>query len=119
MNDIAVRRLGAAGKWTGRALSLLLLLFWGAFFVEHLSEWFLRPDGRYPPPWVWRQQCFHFVMLAGLALMLKWDKAGTAVMAAGTVAFFGFIGFRGFPYIALLNLLPVAFFAVYWLARRR
>jgi hypothetical protein len=108
--------LGATGKWLGRSTALLLLLFWGMFFVEHLSEWFLRADGRYPPAWVWVQQGFHFVMLAGLAMMLKWEKSGALVMAVGTTAFFGGIGFRGFPWMALINLVPIGCFSIYWLA---
>lgn len=116
----AIRRvLGAAGKWGGRLTALLLLLFWGMFFVEHLSEWFLRGDGRYPPAWVWVQQVFHFVMLAGLAMMLRWDKLGAIVMIMGKVAFFGGIGFRGFPWIALVNLVPIGCFSIAWLAAKK
>jgi hypothetical protein len=101
-------------KWAGRGMALLLLLFWGAFFVAHLSEWFLRGDGRYPPPFVWLGQALHFAMLAGLGMMLKWDKAGTVVMLLSTAAFFANAGFRSFPFIALINLAPVACFAAYW-----
>lgn len=105
----------AIGKWSGRATALLLFLFWGAFFVEHLTEWFLRGDGRYPPAWVWGQQFFHFVMLVGLGMMLRWEKAGAVVMAIGTVAFFSCVGFRGFPGIALINLVPIGCFGIHWL----
>jgi hypothetical protein len=110
---------GVAAKWTGRALAGLLLAFWGMFFVEHLSEWFLRADGRTPPAWVWWPMGFHFLMLVGLALMLKWDKAGTLVMIIGTAAFFSTMGWRQFPWIALLNLAPVVLFGLYWLAEWR
>jgi hypothetical protein len=108
--------LALSGKWGGRLTAVLLFLFWGAFFVEHLSEWFFRSDGRYPPPWVWRQQFAHFAMLAGLAVMLKWDRLGSLVLAIATVGFFGGIGFHGFPFIALLNLIPVVLFSAYWIA---
>ena len=103
-------------KWLGRVASALLLLLWGAFFVEHLQDWFLGEA--YPPAWVWIEQGFHLVMLIGLAMMLRWDRVGTVVMAAGTIAFFSTIGMRTFPTIALLNLVPVAFFAVYWSYRK-
>jgi hypothetical protein len=109
--------LVAVGKWGGRLTALLLLLFWGAFFVEHLSEWFLRGDGRYPPAWVWTQQAFHLGMLVGLALMVKWDRLGAAVTVISTVAFFSIIGYHGSPTLPLLNLLPIACFTVNWLAR--
>ena len=110
--------LSGIGKWGGRLTAVLLVLFWGGFFVEHLSEWFLRSDGRYPPPWVWVQQGMHFLMLAGLAMMLKWPRLGTVVMVLATIAFFSSIGMNRFPYFALINLVPVAFFTVYWLARK-
>ena len=90
--------LSGIGKWGGRLTALLLVLFWGAFFVEHLSEWFLRGDGQYPPPRVWVGQALHFLMLAGFGLMLKWRQAGHAVMLAATVAFFASIGLNSFPY---------------------
>ena len=77
MSEREISVAGVAAKWTGRATAGLLLAFWGMFFVEHLSEWFLRADGRYPPLSVWWPMGFHFLMLVGLALMLKWDKAGT------------------------------------------
>lgn len=120
MNMHRVRAIsGATGKWAGRLTALLLLLFWGMFFVEHLSEWFLRGDGRYPPAWVWVQQGFHFVMLVGLGMMFKWDKLGAVVTVIGTTAFFAGIGFHTFPFIALINLVPIACFAVYWLTKER
>ena len=61
--------LSAVGKWSGRAVALLLFLFWGAFFLEHLFGWFLRADHRYPPAWVWIAQGLHFTMLVGLAMI--------------------------------------------------
>ena len=114
-----LKMLSAIGKWSGRLTALLLFLFWGAFFVEHLSEWFLRAGGRFPTAWVWVQQLFHFAMLVGLGMMVKWDKLGSAVMLAGTVAFFAGIGVGEFPWIALINLVPVGCFGVYWLSEWR
>jgi hypothetical protein len=110
--------VGTAARWLGRAAALLLLLFWGAFFVEHLVEWFLRPRGAYPPPRVWVAQFLHFAMLAGFAMMLRWELAGAVVMASATVLFFARAGMRGFPWIACVNLLPVVFFAAYWAVAR-
>ena len=106
----------AIGKWAGRATALLAFLFWGGFFVEHLTEWFLRPGGRFPPPWVWAGQALHLAMLIGLALMIKWDKLGAAVTVIASVAFFLTIGVWPMPF-CLMNLVPIACFTVYWLAR--
>jgi hypothetical protein len=105
-----------SGKWGGRATAVLLFVFWGAFFVEHLSEWFLNAGGHYPPAWVWRQMFAHFAMLAGLALMWKWDRLGSLVVSIATVGFFGGIELSSFPYIALLNLIPVVLFSLRWIA---
>jgi hypothetical protein len=118
MNLNAILKVfAAAGKWAGRLTALLLLLFWGTFFLEHLTEWFVRAEGRYPPALVWWQQSFHFMMLAGLGMILKWDQPGAVVMVIGTLAFFATIGFHTLPVMALYNLVPIACFSVYWLAR--
>ena len=111
-------KIGTVGLWAGRAAAALLFLFWGAFFVEHTAEWFLRGDGQFPPAKVAVQHGFHFLMLVGLAAMMKWDRAGALVLTVATFVFFGSIGVRNFPWIAMLNLIPLVGFAVYWLAGR-
>jgi hypothetical protein len=57
-------------------------------------------------------------MLVGLALMLRWDRLGAVVTALGTTAFFASIGVYRFPWIALLNLLPIGGCAVAWSLHR-
>jgi hypothetical protein len=110
--------IATIAKWAGRVTALLLFLFWGAFFVEHISEWFLRGGGRYPPPRVWVGQALHFCVLAGLALMLKWDKLGATVTVVSTAAFILWIGYPWALTLPLANLIPIALFTVCWLARR-
>ena len=110
--------IGKVGLWSGRVAAGLLFFFWGSFFVEHTVEWFLRSDGRFPPAWVAVQHGFHFLMLVGLAAMLKWDKVGAVILTLSTCAFFGLLRLPGFPWIALLNLIPLACFGVFWLAGR-
>ena len=39
--------------WLGRILTVLVFLFWGAFFVEHLIAWFAHPLSHPPPFHVW------------------------------------------------------------------
>lgn len=102
----------------GRLLSVLLLLFWGAFFVEHLTEWFI-PHGTKVPGWVWVAQGFHLLMLVGLGVMSWREKPGAVIMALGTVLFFSSIGLHRFPLIALLNVLPLLAFAASWATARR
>jgi hypothetical protein len=96
-----------ATLWMARICAVAMFLFWGAFFVEHLQEWFFRPDGRLPPPSVWRGQALHLAMLLGLATIIFRPGWGAIITTAATVAFFASIGMRGFPYLALLNLPPV------------
>jgi hypothetical protein len=85
-----------------------------AFFLEHLADWFLRPQQGVPSLQVWVGQGLHLVMLFGLVLMLRWDRLGAVVTMVATAAFFASIGMHGFPWIALVNLLPIACFAVSW-----
>lgn len=107
------------GKWLGRLTALLLLLIWGAFFVEHLFEWFLDPSGELPPGSVWLSQFFHLAIVVGLALMIRWDKLGAVVTVMATTAFFVSIGNRGILPFALINLVPIACFGACWLAAHR
>lgn len=96
-------------RWIGRIVSVALFLFWGAFFVEHVQEWLFNPQGT-PPLWVWVSMLFHLGMLLGLVILLFREEIGMAVLVLSTVAFFATIGMNQFPWIALLNALPVALF---------
>jgi hypothetical protein len=101
----------AIGCWTARLLALGLFLLWGAFFVEHMREWFLHPVQGFPPAWVWGQQLAHLVMLIGLLMLVRWELAGSIVTILGALAFFGGLivmtGLAGNKHLPLL-----AFFAV-------
>ena len=116
MNAKQVIEVGAL--WLARICALLLFLFWGAFFLEHLQEWFLREDGRLPPFGAWVGQFLHLAMLVGLGLIIFRPGWGAIVTVVGTVSFFASIGYKGFPYIAFLNLPPVVFAAVYTAMRK-
>ena len=105
--------------WLGRLLALLLVLFWGSFFVEHLSEWFLRPDGQFPGPRVWVAQFFHLGILVGLLLMLRWDKVGTLVTVLASMGFFITAGLPITRPIPLINLVPILCFVVPWILQQR
>jgi hypothetical protein len=102
-----------ATLWMARICAVAMFLFWGAFFVEHLQEWFFRSDGRLPPPFVWCGQALHLAMLLGLVTIIFRPGWGAIVTTVTTVAFFASIGLRGFPYVALLNLPPVLFAVIY------
>ena len=75
--------------WTGRVLALGLLLFWGAFFVEHLQQWFLHPFNGFPPVWVWLGQLAHLAILIGLMALWRWPVTGSILTILGSLSFFG------------------------------
>ena len=99
-------------KWIARITAILLFLFWGGFFLEHLVEWFFESEKGLPPIRVWISMAAHFIMMTGLLIMVRWIKTGILTMVISTITFFLIIDFNGFPYIALINLLPVLFFAL-------
>jgi len=119
MTELTTKRIAVGALWTGRGLAILLFLFWGAFFVEHLGEWFVRPKGAWPPPFVWVAQAMHAVLLIGLAMIVRWDKLGALVTVLATIGFFAVIGMNRFPWIALVNAIPLPFLGVSWWLMRK
>jgi hypothetical protein len=107
--------VSTALRWLGRALAVALFLFWGAFFVEHVAEWFV-PHARELPGWVWVAQALHLGMLVGLALTIWKQRTGVVMTLLATVAFFATIG-AAWP-LALLNLAPALAFAAAWVNGR-
>lgn len=98
--------------WLGKGLAALLFAFWGVFFVEHLGEWFIAPEAGWPPPSVWLAQALHLAMLLGLATMIFREGPGAIATVAATAAFFLAIGYRGSLALPLINLAPIACFAL-------
>jgi hypothetical protein len=86
-------------------------LFWGAFFVAHLEEWFLHPAQGFPPAWVWLGQLAHLTILVGLVALWRWQVAGSVLTIIGSVAFFGGLAISqaisGRQYLSLLEFLAV------------
>jgi hypothetical protein len=97
--------------WMGRALALGLFLVWGAFFAEHLQEWFLHPDKGFPPVWVWLLQLAHLAMLVGLVALWRWPITGSVLTILGSLGLFGSLAIRegtaGKPYLSLVTFLAV------------
>lgn len=83
--------------WSGRMLAVGCFAFWGAFFVEHLGEWFLHPARGLPPPWVWLLQLAHAAMLAGLIVLIRWEIAGGFLTVAAALVFFAGVAGRHLP----------------------
>jgi hypothetical protein len=96
-------------RWVARVLCLCLLLFWGAFFVEHL-QWFAHP-GQWPPAKVILLQLVHLVMLVGFVLAWKWELVGSVIVVASSVAFFSQTAGENFLLFSSITSMP----AVLWL----
>jgi hypothetical protein len=104
--------------WLSRILTVLFFLFWGAFFVEHLIEWFAHPLSNPPPFHVWVGQALHFLMLAGLAVALRWERIGGLVVAVAGLLFLIRAG-ANFPVFYAITLLPIVILVVSrWAIRR-
>jgi hypothetical protein len=97
--------------WTGRGLALGLFLVWGAFFVEHLQEWFLHPAEGFPPVWVCLAQLAHLTILVGLATIWRWQFVGSILTILGSLAFFGGLAISeaiaGRKYLSFLTFLAL------------
>lgn len=93
-------------RWLARILAIGLFVFWGAFFVAHLQEWFFHESGAQPPVKVWIGQFLHLLMLVGLGSLLWRPALGAWLTIATTTAFFAWIGFSGDLYLPLLNAIP-------------
>jgi hypothetical protein len=76
-------------RWVARILALALFVLWGAFFLEHLGEWFLHPAKGLPPLWVWLMQMAHLGILLGMLALWKWEVAGSLLALASALTFFG------------------------------
>jgi hypothetical protein len=97
--------------WTGRILALGLFLLWGAFFLEHLQEWFLHPHKGFPPAPVWLAQLAHLTILVGLVALWRWQLAGSILTIVGSLCFFGGLAISqaiaGRRYLMFLEFLAV------------
>lgn len=97
--------------WMGRVLALGLFLFWGAFFVAHLQQWFMNPGYGLPPVWVWLGQAAHLTILVGLAALWWWPVAGSILAIIGSLCFFGGLAIweatAGKRYLPFLEFLAV------------
>lgn len=108
-NSSKITLLRTVIRWLARIASLLIFLLWGAFFVEHLTEWFSNPK-QLPPLKIWIQMVFHFLLLAGYLLVFKWERIGSLVIIGSAFAFFfSAAGWHGIWFF-LIYIIPVVLF---------
>lgn len=105
-------------RWIARAISIVLFLMFGAFFVEHLS-WFFDSRGR-PPAIVWILQGVHLLMLIGFLVTLKWEAAGSVLIVVSSLIFLSqTAGERFLPLFAITIVPALLFLTCWWKSRRR
>lgn len=106
-------------RWLARGLGGCLFLFWGAFFVAHLREWFIAPFPNHPPPKVWLAVALHGLLLAGLLLAWRWEFAGSLIVLVAAFAFFRGNAGAMFPWFFGLTSLPALLWLWCWWRTRR
>lgn len=96
-------------SWFGRITAMLLFLLWGAFFVEHVTEWF--NDAGHLPPWsVFLIQFFHLLMLVGYIAVFKWKMLGSALIILGAFIFFASLGAKAMLAFFAISIIPAVIF---------
>ena len=117
-DTVTGRGMVGVARWAARLWAAGLVLFWRAFFVEHVA-WFADPQ-RLPPPWVFLLAGLHFLMLVGLLIGWKWELAGAVVALASSLPFFATAAGRNFPLFTLVAAGPsVLWLYCAWHDRRR
>jgi hypothetical protein len=91
-------------RWLARLLAVGLVLFWGTFFVAHLS-WFFTGEGL-PPPEVFALQGLHLLLLVGLLAGWRWELAGGLLVLLASLTFFWFAAGSNFVLFAGVTSLP-------------
>lgn len=105
--------------WLARGLALCLFIFWGAFFVEHIQEWFIAPFPKHPPLRVCVTVGLHGLLLIGLLLTLRWQLVGSViVLLAGGMFFFPVAGKSALLFFGITTL-PAVLSLSCWLQQRR
>jgi hypothetical protein len=98
-------------------LAVLIFLFWGGFFVEHLNEWFIAPRPRTPPASVWFGQFLHLMMLVGLLVVLRWPRIGAVLVIGSALAFFPRAG-QNYALFTVITSMPALLLVLCWYLRR-
>jgi hypothetical protein len=97
-------------RWCARLWAAFLFIFWGAFFVEHLEEWFIRAV-EWPPRAVVALQGLHFLFLLGLVVGWWWEFIGGLVVLFAAVAFFSLAAGSHAAAFTLISIAP----AIVWI----
>lgn len=104
-------------RFIARTMSVLLLLFWGSFFVNHLS-WFASVPSKVPPATVWLLSILHLSLLVSYALSLRWERTGSVGIILCSTLFFSLTaGYNALPFI-IVSISPAMVFFYIWKKER-
>lgn len=103
-------------RWIGRGLCIGLFIFWGMFFIEHLSM-FTSAGGDQPPLFAWLLQIDHGLLLISYLLCLKFERNGSISILIFGAILFVFTGAAW--YLHLISYSPIAFFAYAWIREKK
>jgi hypothetical protein len=100
-------------RFIAKTMSVLLFLFWGLFFVEHLS-WFASVPSKVPPASVWMLSLLHLFLLVSYALSLRWERTGCAGIVICSTLFFSLTArYNALPFI-IVSISPAMIFFYIW-----
>jgi hypothetical protein len=102
-------------RWLARVLAIVLFFFWGAFFIEHLWAWFIRPLPETPPLKIWLAQLLHLLILVGLLAGIKSEREGSTLVIVASVLFL----WDKAPLFILPTILPGMMCLFCWYQERR
>ncbi len=108
----------ATVRLIARMLSIVLFIFWGAFFVEHLT-WFGFTLKHIPPLTVWLLSALHLGLLLSYLISLKWEQTGSILMIVSAVFFFSSTaGYNAIPFITV-SVLPALLYGYCHIREKR
>jgi|WetSurMetagenome_2_1015567.scaffolds.fasta_scaffold24827_2 hypothetical protein len=102
---------------TARVFATLSLLFWGSFFIEHLS-WFFKSTGA-PPLEVYVISIFHLTLLIGYVIFWKWELVGSILILVSSTIFFSQTAGNNFIMFWIISIVPALIFIFMFLYSKK
>lgn len=103
-------------RWIGRALSAILFLLMGAFFLDHVGLLLVLEEGDLS--YLLRIQILHLALLVGYILIWRWERLGSIVIVVSALLFFFFTVGTTFWLFVFISVSPVFFFGYSWIRAR-
>jgi hypothetical protein len=105
-------------RWIGRIFSVILFFLMGAFLLEHFKIIIGENDrvsiGLFLNP------LFHFGLLCGYLVSLKWEKSGSIMIVVFSLLFLTFLKIpRQFVIFFLTLISPIYFYGYVWFQKIR